>query len=72
MVYTGAVGYGGRGRVWVSIDDFVATLFAFADYRGDAAEDAFTFKGGAVVGGPMLGVVPVEDFGLGRESGTGI
>jgi hypothetical protein len=52
-----------RGRrIRVRVDDFVATLLALADYRGDTAEDTFA-----------LGVctflrVPIEDFGRGGEA----
>jgi hypothetical protein len=54
------------GRSWrigVSIDDFVATLFALSDDRGDAAEDAFAFGVCALFG------VAVEDFCGGGEAG---
>lgn len=59
MIYRCAVRDGWCGRIRVSIDDFVAALFAFADYGGDAAEDAFAFGVGALFG------VAVEDFGGG-------
>lgn len=72
MVYACAVRDGGSGRIWVCVDDFVAALFTFADYGGDAAEDALAFKGGAVIGGAVFGVVAVEDFGLGEQARAGV
>ena len=63
MVYGGAVGGCGDGGVGVCVDDFVAPLFAFADYGGYAAEDAFAF--GLLGCFCFGGVVAVEDFGLG-------
>ncbi len=58
--------------VGVCIDDFVAALFAFADYGGDTAEDAFAFVVCGARGGAVLCVVAVEDFGLGREARAGV
>lgn len=70
MVYGGAVGDAGRGGVRVGVDDFVAALLALADDGGDAAEDAFAFKGGGGGRGAVFDVVAVEDFGAGGEAGA--
>jgi hypothetical protein len=64
VVYGCAVGDAGCWGIGVRVDDFVAALLAFADYGGDAAEDAFAFGGG----GAFFGVA-VEDFGGGEEAG---
>ena len=64
MVYRCAVRYTGGWRVRISIDDFVAALFALADYGCYAAEDAFAFG----LGRAFFGVA-VEDFCLGGEAG---
>ena len=66
MRHTGSIG---RRQVttrhWVRIRvlDFVAALFALADYVGHAAEDAFAFLGAAFVA--------VEDVGAEGELEAG-
>ena len=70
MVYGSAVRGGGCWRVWVCIDDLVAALFSFANYTGDAAEDAFALEGEGGGGGPIFSVVAIEDFCLWREAGS--
>jgi hypothetical protein len=52
-----------RGRrVGVRVDDFVATLLALANYRGDAAKDTFALGVRAFLR------VAEEDFGRGGEA----
>lgn len=63
MIHRCAVRDRRRGRIRISVYDFVAALFAFADYGGDAAEDAFAFGVCALFG------VAVEDFGGGGKAG---
>lgn len=63
MVDRRAVRDRGCGRVWIRVDDFVAPLFALADYGGDTAQDAFAFSVCAFLG------VAVEDFCGGGEAG---
>lgn len=63
MVHGCAIGDRWCRWVRVRVDDFVAALFAFADYGGYAAEDAFAFGVCALFG------VAVEDFGGGEEAG---
>jgi hypothetical protein len=65
VVHGSAVRDRGCWRVWVCIDDLVAALFSFADYRGYTTEDAFALEREGGGGGPILGVVAVEDFCLG-------
>ncbi len=72
MVDGCAVGDRGRWGIRVRVDDFVAALFAFTDYGGDAAEDAFAFVVCGAGGGAVLCVVAVEDFGLWGEAGAGV
>lgn len=70
VVYACAVRDRGCWGIWVCIDDFVAALFALADYGGDAAEDTFAFVVCGRRGRAVFGVVAVEDLGLGGKTGA--
>lgn len=61
MVDRGSVWLGWSGRVWISVDNLVAPLFAFANDGCDSAEDAFAFQR------PRF-VVAVQHFGARNEA----